>query len=59
MENKELHQDLIEKVINQIEEDINDGTVEAIEELLKHCPTKILITFLPEEEHEQFKTLNN
>lgn len=59
MENKELHQELIEKVIDQIEEDINHRAVEAIEELLKHCPVKTLISFLPEEEHEQFKTLNN
>ena len=59
MENKELYQELIEQVIDQIEEDLDNGISEAIEELLKLCPIKSLIGFLPEDYHEKFKQLKD
>lgn len=59
MENKELYQELIEQVVDQIEEDLDNGLPEAIEELLRLCPIKSLIAFLPEDYHEKFKQLKD
>ena len=49
--------DLITAVIDQISEDINDGYTEAVEELLKFCPNKNLIHYLPEDVWEDYKHL--
>jgi hypothetical protein len=51
---EELKQKLIEAVVEQIKMDIEMGDVEAIEELLRFCPTKNLVNYLPEEDWEQF-----
>jgi hypothetical protein len=51
---EELKQKLIEAVVEQIKMDIGMGDVEAIEELLRFCPTKNLVSYLPEEDWEQF-----
>lgn len=45
---------LIERVIELIRKDINNDW-DAISELLKSCPKKNLIAFLPEEEWINFK----
>lgn len=45
---------LIERVIELIRKDINNDW-DAISELLKSCPKKNLIAFLPEEEWNNFK----
>jgi len=47
-------QELIERVVEQIKQDIENGDVEAVEELLKFCPTKFLVGYLPEEEWEKY-----
>ena len=39
---------LIDRVLDQIQEDVNKGDVTAIEELLKQVPTQVLVDFLPE-----------
>jgi len=41
-------QALIDKVIGQLEKDINDGDISAINELLILIPEKNLIAYLPE-----------
>lgn len=43
-------QELIERVVEQIKQDLANGDVEAVEELLNFCPTKFLVGYLPEEE---------
>ncbi len=45
---------LVDRVIEQIRNDINHDW-DAISELLKSCPKKNLIAFLPEEEWNNFK----
>lgn len=52
-----LKQLLIERVIDNIKRDIEYGDVEAIEELLRFCPTTNLINYLPEEDWEDFEQL--
>ena len=49
--------DLIAAVTYQITEDVNEGYVEAIEELLGFCPKENLIHYLPEEVWEDYKHL--
>jgi hypothetical protein len=46
---------LIERVVEQIKEDIKNGDVTAIEELLSFTPKENLISYLPEEEWEDFE----
>ena len=48
-ENKEINIKLIDKVLEQIKEDVINGDVTAIEELLKNVPIEILKSYLPEE----------
>ena len=48
-ENKEINIKLIDKVLEQIKEDVINGDVTAIEELLKQVPIEILKSYLPEE----------
>ena len=48
-ENKEINIKLIDKVLEQIKEDVIYGDVTAIEELLKQVPIEILKSYLPEE----------
>lgn len=54
-----LHERLLEKVLNQIKIDLEDGIEDTITEMLKYCPNKNLISFLPEEDWEEFKQLEN
>ena len=42
------HDSLIDRVLDQIVEDVAQGDVTAIEELLKQVPTQVLVDFLPE-----------
>ena len=42
------HESLIDRVLAQIQEDVNKGDVTAIEELLKQVPTQVLVDYLPE-----------
>jgi hypothetical protein len=42
--------DLWDKVCEQIKDDINDGDVTAIYEMLQQVPKDVLIAYLPEEE---------
>ena len=39
---------LIDRVLDQIQEDVEIGDLTAIEELLKQVPTEVLVNFLPE-----------
>lgn len=48
-ENKEINIKLIDKVLEQIKEDVINGDVTAIEELLKQVPIEILKSYLQEE----------
>jgi hypothetical protein len=41
---------LVERVVEQIKEDIKNGDVTALEELLSFTPKENLIGYLPEEE---------
>ena len=41
-------QELVDKVIGQIQLDIDSGDVTALEELLKRVPAKVLKSYLPE-----------
>ena len=42
--------DIWDKVIDQIKNDIDDGDVTAIYEMLQRVPKDVLIAYLPEEE---------
>jgi hypothetical protein len=42
-------QDLIDRVLDQLEDDIKERDLTAIEELLKCVPRENLISYLPEE----------
>lgn len=53
--NEEEKQRLVDKVISVIKNDIADGDVEALDELLKFCPTENLFAFLPEYEQKEFQ----
>jgi hypothetical protein len=57
MGNEQLFNELIEKVVDEIDRDIVHKEVEALEELLRFCPIENLINYLPEEKHEQYKKL--
>jgi predicted RNA-binding Zn-ribbon protein involved in translation (DUF1610 family) len=46
---------LIDNVLYHIKRDCESGDVTAIEELIRFCPKKNLIAFLPEEEWVNFK----
>lgn len=52
-----LKQELIERVIEQIKDDLANYGVEAIEELLNFCPVENLIGYLTEEEGNKFGSL--
>lgn len=47
-------QELIERVVEQIKDDLNTYGTEAIEELLSFCPIKNLVGYLPEEEWDKY-----
>lgn len=49
--------DLVDRVISHIEKDIREKDVTALDELLKFCPVKNLVTYLPEEEWAEFSKL--
>lgn len=59
MEDKhmQLYQELIEEVIAEIHLGLQERDTEAIEELLRFCPTENLIGYLPERYHKNFKPL--
>lgn len=59
MTKQELKDQLLEKVIDQIKLDLEDGIEDTILEMLKNCTNRSLIHFLHEDEWEQFKTLEN
>jgi hypothetical protein len=46
---------LIERVVEEIKRDIDNGDVTALEELLSFTPKENLIAYLPEEEWERFE----
>jgi hypothetical protein len=46
---------LIERIVEEIKQDINNGDVTALEELLSFVPKENLIAYLPEEEWERFE----
>jgi glutamate formiminotransferase len=54
---KEKKQELIERVVEQIKQDLADYGTEAIEELLGFCPIKNLVGYLPEEEWGKYLEL--
>lgn len=56
---KKTKQDLIEKVVDQIKEDLTENYVESIEGLLEFLPPENLIEFLPEEEWSNFEHLKS
>jgi len=45
-----VEQKLIERVVQQIRDDLYSGDVESLEELLRFLPKENLIQYLPEEE---------
>jgi hypothetical protein len=57
MKSPKNKQDLIEKVVEQIKEDLHCGEVEALEELLTFVPVENLIGYLPEEDWKPFNHL--
>ena len=59
MKSPKTKQDLIEKVVEQIESDLHCGFKETVEELLKFVPVENLIAFLPEEDWKHFKHLKD
>ena len=59
MTKKELREQLITEVLDQIKMDLSDGIEDTIEELLKFCPVENLVAFLPEDRTEDFKDLQN
>lgn len=54
MENN-LKKELIEEVVDQIWNDVLNGTLEPLEELLNFCPVENLIGYLPEELGKKFQ----
>jgi hypothetical protein len=46
---------LIERVVELIKKDINDGDVTALEELLSFIPKENLLGYLPEEEQGKYE----
>lgn len=57
--NKEQKQRLVDRVISVIQNDVADGEVEPLYELLKFCPTKSLLAFLPEYKQEEFHQIED
>lgn len=57
MKNQRNKQDLIEKVVEQIKEDVHCGDYTALEELMGFLPIENLIAYLPEEYWKNFKHL--
>jgi hypothetical protein len=55
MARKKSKQKLIDRVIEQIKEDILIEDVTALDELLKFTPVENLIAYLPEEEWKDYK----
>lgn len=47
----EMQKSLVDRVITQIELDMRGYDLTALEELLKRVPTKVLESYLPEEEN--------
>jgi len=47
-------QDLIDAVLDQIQEDVNNGDMTAVEELLGNVDKKDLVAFLSEEKQADF-----
>lgn len=47
--NKQVKQNLLNLVIEQIKEDIRDNYLEALEEILVSIPNETLLAYLPEE----------
>lgn len=54
---EDLFNELIEDVVDQIDKDIVNRDVEALEELLHFCPISNLLAYLPEEKQEKYKKL--
>lgn len=54
---EDLKQELIDKVIDQIKTDINEGDTTVLEELLKAVATRLLLHSLPEEQWDGFSLL--
>jgi hypothetical protein len=53
----QLYQELIDEVVAEIHLGLQERDTEAIEELLRFCPTENLIGYLPERYHKNFKPL--
>ena len=51
------YQDLIDRVLEEIQKDVGNGDLTAIDELLSFIPLKNLIAYLPEEEWIKYKNL--
>lgn len=49
------YQKLIDTALEEIVKQVNINDLTAIEELIKSCPTKMLVAFLNEEDQEPFK----
>ena len=45
---QDFNQGLVDRVLEQIVEDVNMGDLTAIEEMLKLVPAEVLVNFLPE-----------
>ena len=54
---EDLFNELIEDVVDEIDRDIVNRDVEALEELLRFCPIPNLLAYLPEEKQKQYKKL--
>jgi hypothetical protein len=59
MTKKDLKDKLLEKVLDQIKLDLQDGIEDTILEMLKNCTNRSLIHFLHEDDWDEFKTLEN
>jgi len=59
MKSPKSKQDLIEKVVEQIKEDVHCGYYESLEGLLEILSVDNLIEYLPEEDWKQFKHLTD
>jgi len=57
MKSPKSKQDLIEKVVEQIKEDVHCGYYESLEGLLRLIPSEDLIAYLPEEDWKPFNHL--
>jgi hypothetical protein len=59
MKSPKSKQDLIEKVVEQIKEDVHCGYYESLEGLLEILSVDNLIEYLPEEQWKPFKHLTD